>query len=134
RWQLKRFLLGRIYRRVDACLYVGKNNYDYYRKVGVSDSSLFYCPHSIDVERFSEPNDELEERARNWRSELKIPPTAKVLLFAGKFEDKKRPLELMRAVAKSGDGNLVLIMIGNGALENEVQNFAAHWPDKFRVL
>jgi glycosyltransferase involved in cell wall biosynthesis len=134
RWQLKRFLLSCIYGRVSACLYVGKHNYDYYWSCGVPDSRLFHCPHSIDVERFSEPNEELEERARNWRSELKIPPTAKVVLFAGKFEEKKRPLELMRAVVKAEDLNLVLIMIGNGALENEVQNFAAHWPDKFRVL
>ncbi len=134
RWQLKRFLLGRIYHQVSACLYVGKNNYDYYRKVGVSDSRLFYCPHSIDVERFSEPNDELESKARAWRKELGVREEAKVLLFAGKFEEKKRPLELMRAVAKAQALDLVLVMVGNGELENDVNSFAAQYPDKFRVL
>ena len=134
RWGIKRLLLGYVYRQVDACLYVGKCNYDYYRKLGVPDSRLFFCPHSIEVERFSEPNEALEERAKNWRRELKIPPEAAVLLFAGKFEQKKRPVELMRAVAQAEDLNLVLIMVGNGVLEKEVNNLAAQFPNKFRVL
>jgi glycosyltransferase involved in cell wall biosynthesis len=134
RWQLKRFLLGRIYRRVCACLYVGKNNYDYYRNVGVPDFRLFYCPHSIDVERFSEPNEELEAKAKSWRRELRIPPAARVILFAGKFENKKRPLELMQAVAGMKNPHLVLVMIGNGMLEKEINSFAAQYPEKFRVL
>jgi len=134
RWQVKRLLLRQVYRRISACLYVGTHNHDYYRALAVPEAQLFYCPHSVEVQRFSEPNDELEEKARAWRKQLKIPPTTRVLLFAGKFEDKKRPLELMRAVAKMQDQDLVLVMIGNGVLEDEVQRLAEQTPDRFRIL
>jgi len=133
-WQLKRLALGRIYKWPTACLYVGKHNYDYYRELGVPDSRLFYCPHSIEVERFSEPNEEFEKQASAWRKEQRIPDEARVVLFAGKFEPKKRPLELMDTVARIQDRHLVLVMVGNGELEGEVRRIANQSPDKFRIL
>jgi glycosyltransferase involved in cell wall biosynthesis len=134
RWRLKQLVLHRIYKWPTACLYVGKHNYDYFRKAGVPDSRLFYCPHSIEVERFSEPNEELEERARLWRNELEIPPQTTVLLFAGKFARKKRPLELMNALARMQDRQLVLVMVGNGELEDDIRRIATQSPGKFRIL
>jgi glycosyltransferase involved in cell wall biosynthesis len=134
RWQIKRLGLSHVYKWATVCLYVGKNNYDYFQKVGVPESKLFYCPHSIEVERFSEPNNELEAKARAWRAELRISEKAKVILFAGKFERKKQPIELMYTVAKIQDPSIVLIMVGNGELENEVHRTAAQAPERFRIL
>ena len=133
RWWLKRIALAQVYRGV-TCLYVGKNNYDYYRAVGVQESRLFYCPHSIDVERFAEPNEDLERKAQAWRDELQIPKSARVLLFAGKFERKKQPIELMKAVLDLAMDGLVLVMVGNGELEHAVAAIASEHPAKFRVL
>ena len=133
-WRLKRILLARVFKWVAGCLYVGKNNYDYFRELGVPGSRLFYCPHGIEVERFAEPNDKLEERARHWRHEIQIPENARTLLFAGKFQHGKRPVELMKAVARIEDPNVVLIMVGNGELEPEIRQMAAQLPQRFRVL
>ena len=133
RWELKRFLLNRIYGQVAAFLYVGKYNYEYYRAFGVPDSKLFYCPHSIEVERFSEPNEELEAKARLWRRQLDIPQTARILLYAGKFDPIKRPIELMTAVSRL-DSKFVLLMVGNGQLEEGLQRLASETPKKFRIL
>jgi len=133
RWELKRFLLNRIYRQVAALLYVGKHNYDYYRAFGVPHSKLFYCPHSIEIDRFSEPNEELEAKARLWRHQLDIPDTARILLYAGKFDRVKRPIELMTAGSRLGS-KFVLLMVGNGQLEEEVQRRASETPEKFRIL
>ena len=133
RWELKRFLLNRIYRQVAALLYVGKHNYDYYRAFGVPNSKLFYCPHSIEIDRFSEPNEELEAKARLWRHQLDIPDTARILLYAGKFDRVKRPIELMTAGSRLGS-KFVLLMVGNGQLEEEVQRRASETPEKFRIL
>lgn len=133
-WRLKRLLLKRIFGRVSGCLYVGKNNYDYYRALRVPESRLFPCPHSIEVDRFAEPNDELESQAQAWRDELRIPNSARVLLYAGKLEKKKQPIELMSAVLQMSPEDLVLIIIGNGELEQAVQRIAAEHPEKFRIL
>ena len=134
RWTAKRWFLTRVYRRVEAALYVGKNNYEYYRTFGVPDSKLLYCPHSIEVERFAEPNEELEGKARQLRSDLKINESTKVLLFTGKFERKKQPLELMSAVARLRGMDLVLLLVGNGELEDQVEQRARQDPEVFRVL
>jgi glycosyltransferase involved in cell wall biosynthesis len=133
RWWLKRIALAEIYRSL-TCLYVGENNYDYYRAAGVPKSRLFYCPHSIDVERFAEPNEELERKAQAWRDELQIRKSARVLLYAGKFEKKKQPVELMKVVLDMAQNDLILIMIGNGELEYAVAAIASEHPAKFRVL
>jgi glycosyltransferase involved in cell wall biosynthesis len=134
RWQVKKVVLRRVYGWTSACLYVGRNNFEYYRELGVPTEKLFYCPHSIEVERFAEPNDELERQARQWREQLQITDDKKLLLFAGKFEKRKQPVELMNAVLGFGDGRVVLLMVGNGPLEKEIWSIANANPDRFKAL
>src|ERR1051326_1921887 len=134
RWEIKRFVLRQIFKWPSICLYVGKHNADYFHALGVAESRLCFCPHSIDVRRFAEPNDELENKAGAWRKKLGISAETKVLLFAGKFERKKCPLELMKAIEAIKDPNLLLIMVGSGELESEVYKIANRSPTRFRVL
>ena len=133
-WCAKRILLRLVYRWPAACLYVGKHNRDYYRAFGVPDKKLFPCPHSIEVDRFANPHDELEKQAAAWRKELGIDDNRVVLLFAGKFEEKKRPLALMKAVREYEDSNVMLVMVGDGELGDQVGQIAQSAPDRFRVL
>ncbi len=57
----------------------------------------------------------------------------KVLLYAGKFEPKKRPTELMRAVSRLQNSAVVLVLVGSGELQDEINAIAAD-PARFRVL
>jgi glycosyltransferase involved in cell wall biosynthesis len=100
----------------------------------VAAERLYPCPHSIDVGRFAEPADRFEREAARWRQQLDIPADRCVVLFAGKFERRKQPLELMRAVLALPDRRITLIMLGGGELEREVKTLAASDPDRFRVL
>jgi glycosyltransferase involved in cell wall biosynthesis len=134
RWLLKRSLLHAVLRWPSAFLYVGQANREYYCAFGVPESKLFYCPHSIEVTRFAEPEERLEQEATAWRKDLDIPEERKVLLFAGKFEDKKRPVALMKAVLDMADNNLVLVMVGDGELGSQVRRIAEDYPQRFRVL
>lgn len=134
RWQLKRRVLKRVYSWPAAFLCVGSANRDYYEAFGVDPARLFPCPHSIDVPRFSERSQELEREAAGWRASLRIAETQPVVLFAGKFERKKRPLELMRAVRSLADPSVVLLMVGDGELRRDVDRMAAQHPSRLRVL
>lgn len=134
RWLLKRLALANVYSWPAAFLCVGRANRDYYRAFGVPKGKLVDCPHSIETSRFAGPGDELERQALDWRRDLHIPPDARVLLFAGKFEDKKRPVPLMRAFLRCGLSNAVLIMVGDGEYGEAVRDLAALHPEKFRVL
>jgi glycosyltransferase involved in cell wall biosynthesis len=132
RWRLKEAVLRQVFAWPSAVLYVGQANRAYYEAFGVTPDRLYHCPHSIDVARFAEPAELYQREARVWRQQLGIADDDFVLLFAGKLERKKRPIELMRVVLEHG--GLVLILVGNGELEGEVQALAAAHPTRFRVL
>jgi glycosyltransferase involved in cell wall biosynthesis len=134
RWMLKHLLLSKIYSWPAAFLCVGRANRDYYRAFGVPEAKLFDCPHSIEVARFAEPEAEWESQAQAWREQLQIPPETRVLLFAGKFEDKKRPVPLMRAFLDCNLPKTMLVMVGDGVYGETVRELAAQHPEKFRVL
>jgi glycosyltransferase involved in cell wall biosynthesis len=134
RWWIKSAVLHRVYSWPTACLYAGSANRAYFEAFGVPPQRLYPCPHAIDVGRFAEPAAQREEEAARWRSELGIAADRKVLLYAGKFEPKKRPAELMRAFARLPDPSLVLVMAGSGALQGEIDAIAAGDPARFRIL
>jgi len=134
KWTVKQALLSQAYKWPTAFLYVGQANREYYKAFGVPDSRLYYCPHAVDVLRFAEPAAEWDLEARRWRTELGLTEQQRVLLFAGKFEDKKEPVALMHAFLDVADGDQVLVMVGDGELSTQVHELAHNFPDRFRVL
>jgi len=134
RWWIKRALLKLVYSWPAGFLVVGAANRAYYEAFGVEQNRLFPCPHSVDVSRFINSAHTFEQQAAQWRRQLGITTDKCVLVFAGKFEPKKQPLELMRAVLALNSPDLVLLMIGGGELVAEVNTLAASYPERFRVL
>jgi glycosyltransferase involved in cell wall biosynthesis len=134
KWRLKQAVLQQVYSRPTAFLYVGQANRAYYEALGVHADRLFPCPHSIDVRRFAEPASELERQAGEWREQLGLRHDQLILLFAGKFEDRKQTVDLMRAVSAVPDARVVLVLVGGGEREAEVQALARTAPGRFRVL
>jgi len=134
RWWIKRLLLTKIFSWPAAFLCVGRANRDYYRAFGVPEQKLFDCPHSIEIARFAEPENEWEQQARAWKEQLQISPVTRVLLFAGKFEDKKRPLPLMKAFLQCDLPDAILLMVGDGEYDQAVRDLAGQYPARFRVL
>jgi glycosyltransferase involved in cell wall biosynthesis len=134
RWWIKSALLRRFFSWPTACLFAGSANRAYFEFFGVPPQRLYPCPHAIDVNRFAGPAAQREEEAAHWRSKLGIAADRKILLYAGKFEPKKRPTELMRAVARLPDPALVLVMAGSGELQGEIDAIAATDPARFKIL
>ncbi|MCC6212372.1 MAG: glycosyltransferase [Burkholderiales bacterium] len=131
---LKRRVLRTVYRWPAAFLCVGAANRAYYSAMGVGPDRLYACPHSIDVARFAADAPAREAEAREWRRELGIAQGTRVLLFAGKFEPRKRPLELMRAFLAAELPESVLVMVGDGELGDEVKRIAGGAPERLHVL
>lgn len=130
----KRAVLRSLYRLPSAFLYVGRNNRAYYRAFGVPDSRLFHCPHSIDCARFTARADEAEAEARAWRRALGIADRELVFLFAGKFEPKKRPVELARVFGELNLPDARLVLCGDGPLAAPLGQIAARHPSRIVLL
>lgn len=130
----KRALLTRIFRRPAGFLVTGAANRAYYEAFGVPAAHLYSCPHSIDVARFAEPAAALDTEALRWRHELGIGDDRTVILYAGKFEARKRPVDLARASLALERPELMIVLVGGGALQGEIDAIAAAHPDRVRVL
>lgn len=131
---LKRLVLSRLFAWPEVFLYTGQNNRRYYEAFGVPVRKLVACPHSIAVRRFADNAEQREREAVEWRASLGLPAMPPVLLFAGKFESKKRPVELVRAFRQLGRTDLRLVMLGDGPLRPAVEAEAALSPELIRVL
>jgi len=122
-----------LFRRFAAALPVGQANAVWLARNGIPRRRQFLAPHAVENARFQAAAPAAEAAAQLWRQELGIPAFAPVLLFAGKFEPMKRPLDLLEAFASLGHPNAVLVFVGAGPLEAELRHRAASLPPA-RVL
>ena len=133
KWVIKKSWLSKVYRWPKGFAYVGQANRDYYRAFGVPEEKLFYVPHTIEVGRFAEPNDELETKALAWRRELGIPDDHFVFLYAAKLEPRKRPMELLEAFLRADLPKATLVFVGSGELERQLKERAREGENGFSV-
>lgn len=117
----RRLWLRWVYRHVDAALYVGQNNRDYFEAHGLTNDDLFWVPHAVDTTRFAEMNG-AEDKAARWRRELGIPSEAPVVLFAGKLEPKKAPDVLIEAFLGLESREAHLVLVGSGPIEESLHH------------
>jgi glycosyltransferase involved in cell wall biosynthesis len=120
----KRLLRRLVFRRFSAFLNVGSANADYFREHGVKGERIFFAPHAVDNDRFFARRFRAQEEAGSWRRELGIPEANRVILFAGKFERKKGPVDLLRAFLEAGIPATTLLFVGEGPLESELRHLA----------
>lgn len=123
---LKRVVLGELFRRVDAALYIGSANKRLYEKYGVPASRLHPAPYAVDNARFAAQAAGLRGERAKLRARWGIPPEAFCILFCGKFVRKKRPMDLVRAAAmlrrRYGPAQGVhLLFAGSGELETALR-------------
>lgn len=132
-WRTRAGRLGRrlLFRRFAGFLAVGKANTEHYLSSGVPGQRIHFAPHAVDLERFDGADPALHEEAEGWRRSLGIPADAPVALFAGKFEDIKRPMDLLEAflglhegAVEAPSGSPVLLFVGSGAWESKLRKAA----------
>ncbi|MBB6128037.1 glycosyltransferase family 4 protein [Mucilaginibacter lappiensis] len=111
---LRSVFLKWVYRHVDHAFYVGANSKTYFKKYGLTDQQLTFAPHAIDNERFSADR---TQEALQLRQSLGIADDDTLILFAGKFEDKKSPQLLIDAFLALNKPAAHLLLVGGGILE-----------------
>lgn len=115
---LKTIFLTWLYKNIDFAFYNGINNKAYFKKYGVKEKQLIFTPHAVDNQRFAQPR---HAEVTELRARLAIPANEILILFAGKFEEKKDPLLLLKAFLKMNRDECHLLFVGNGQLEDELK-------------
>ncbi len=117
--QVARHLVaGAVVRGAAGALPIGQRNAAFYRRYGRVPHYL--APYSVDNERFRRMSVAgRPDRARRLAS-LGLDPGRPTVIFSGKLTERKRPLDLVRAIERSG-AKLSLLLLGDGPLRAEVQ-------------
>ena len=116
KWPLYRWFIPKL----DACLAVGKWSRDYFLHYGAAPERTYIVPHAVDSEFFLEESRKLVPERQNLRGQWGILDASTVFLFAGKFIDKKRPLDFVKAIgaASKSDATICGLMVGDGPLRS----------------
>lgn len=123
-----RLLLRFLYSRFAAFATVGAANRDYFRAFGVSEDRLFFAPHAVDSTRFNPLDPATQAAAARLRDSLGLAGK-RVALFAGKFHERKQPVELLRAFHEIATPADALVFVGEGALRGELEALARSRPE-----
>ena len=147
----KRGLRARLCHRIllsqfKAFLTIGSSNRDFYASYGVPESRMFPAPYFIENKRFQDQLQHALPKRNDLRKEWGIPEKAACFVFTGKLQPKKRPLDLLHALATlvnvepscqlptaNCQTPIHLLVVGTGELLEEAKAFAAehHLPVTF---
>jgi glycosyltransferase involved in cell wall biosynthesis len=112
---LRAWLLLRLF---DGYLSVGQRSREYLRRLGRGEARIFDAPHCVDNEFFARSAAQYQAPSKRALARASLDMAAEdfVVLFVGKLEPKKRPLDLIRALARMKPG-ASLLAVGSGELE-----------------
>jgi glycosyltransferase involved in cell wall biosynthesis len=132
RW-LKRILLGTFFKCCDAVMYSCSGNKSYLEGFGVSPSKMFFIPCAVDNKFFAEEFQRLSPQRDEIRSSLGIEKGDFVVLFCARFTERKRPIDLIVALAALNSPRMVALFVGDGPARKQMElsvkesNIRAHF-------
>lgn len=120
---LRKPLLKAHYLGISAFLAIGSANAAYYRSMGIPEDRIFLVPYTVDNARFIEAGEAVRGDRAAMRAKLCMDPDLPAIIYASKFDRRKRPDDLLAAYAKlRGEGVAAqLALVGTGALEAQLK-------------
>lgn len=113
----------------DAFIGIGRANREFYERNGVPPDRIVDGGYFVDEEHFAALRERESPRRTDSRKEWGVPSAACCLLFAGKLQPKKRPLDFIAALGLAArrlpSGTIHGLVVGSGELEAEARRAAA---------
>jgi glycosyltransferase involved in cell wall biosynthesis len=118
---IKHLYLRFLFLFVDYGLYIGKQNKLFYKNFRFKESKLIFTPYCVDNYRFSTSASMISKSASI--EKLQLPVNKKIILFSGKYIDKKRPMDLLNAIHQLNRSDTYTIFVGDGNLRTQMESF-----------
>lgn len=124
---LRRPLLTMLYAQLDGAFAIGSANAQFYRAMGIPETRIFPMPYTVDNARFAKAAHIAPSRRNELREALGVTDTRPIVLYAAKFQKRKRPDDLIRAVSrlKLEGLNFHVALVGSGEMEDALRRLAA---------
>ena len=122
----RHLVAGAVVRGAAGALPIGARNAAFYERYAPRIPQ-YRAPYSVDNDRFRA----MSEAARPARAQrlaaLGLDPRRPTIVFSGKLIERKRPLDVIRAVERSGMA-LNLLLLGDGPLRADVRGYEDRLP------
>ena len=102
---VKQCAYPRFIRRFDGCLAVGKWSMEYFLHYGAEEKRIFFVPHAVNDSFFHAESERLRPVRAELRKSFGLDENAAVFMFAGKFIEKKHPMDFVRAIERASEKN-----------------------------
>jgi glycosyltransferase involved in cell wall biosynthesis len=123
----KHALHGLLLRQYAGWLAIGSANREFYRFHRCPEARIFWVPYAVDNDFFAAQAIARSGKRRELRAAFGLPADAVVFLFAGKLEAKKRPADLLAAVARLPadlKSRVNVLIAGDGSLRDDCERRA----------
>lgn len=123
--RVKRALRTGFLRQADAIMFTCEGNKLFLIDHGFSGGTLHQFPCAVDNAHFRKIYDREKPQRSSIRHALGIGDHELVVAFCGRLIQRKRPMDLLRAVARLGPGAAItLLVIGDGPQRDELERFS----------
>jgi glycosyltransferase involved in cell wall biosynthesis len=113
-----------LYPKFSAFLILGKTQYRYYSDYGVPGEKMFWAPYCVDNSFFQKEADKCLPLKDKIREKLGFDKETRVVVFAGRFAEIKRPMDLLYAFKLlESKGDYGLLLLGDGKLKPECEEY-----------
>jgi glycosyltransferase involved in cell wall biosynthesis len=123
----KQALLGPLLRGTAAALAIGSANRAFYARHGLPDERIFWTPYGVDNEPFAGAAADRVRHRVSVREELGLAPEQPIVLFVGKLIERKRPRDMLDALARrEAIGTTpAAVFVGDGELRRPLEGWIA---------
>lgn len=120
--------------KVDAFLYIGVENKEFFLRRGVKSSKLFYVPYSVDNDYFlgGVGDEQLRAIREKVRAKYGFSPETRVFIYTHKLRGTMKPLDAVHGFASAASSftrENALIVCGDGELREEAEGAARAVPE-----
>lgn len=120
---IKKHYIKFILKISNAVMYSCSGNKNYYQYYGVNLNKLYPIPCAVDNKfYYSEYMKHLPDR-NILRGDLGIDRNSFVIIFLARFTQRKRPLDLLKAVKQIDNTNITILFVGDGPETKNMKNF-----------
>ncbi len=124
---IKVMVLRPFLRSCDAILYSCTGNREYIEDMlgkGARRKRLHSIPCAVDNDYFRRQHQEQSPRRKTQRAELGISDDDFAVIFCARITARKRPKDLIAAIAKTGNPRVVALMVGDGPEKAATEQYA----------
>jgi len=136
----KAMLMRGLSRAGTRFLAIGSLNRAYLQQLGVPSGQIFDMPYCVDNDYFQHQAAAAVGQVQSLRAELGLRDGVPVILYASKFQARKRPDDLLQAYGQlrsrfSADRLPYLLYIGDGEMRAGLErSIAEHQLDRVKIL